>query len=557
MNIIESSLSINYPSAVVNDTRSRFTFDFDFDYDNSTSIPSVEDHKKLLKHSLRVAKYWSWLCIPFALIGSMRWYIWILYAQDLGEYNHTKLAFVVYASYFVQGCGSMLWATIGDKYQYDKIATILAIINVCAAVIESIAPTFNILVIGTMLLASSRGVGALSIAFVAKYLPNDYAIKYTSYLYALAASAYLVGPVISGIIVHFFGYRAVYFACAIILVLCLIFIFVMISGTQKPLEMKQRRMRELYIALANSTPSIVSSNTSKIKINLLCENSQFPICIERFGFIQSTENSVTSTQEDITITNPSIDHSLNLTERLVDNMDLDSVNDGFSINAHDRQIKQKGSYYSWFLMITTLIANACLLGIEGVTSTYYLLYCDQEFDENIITATMQIALYVLLFITACVITPPMLKCLNKRNGNENSVGKKSYNYEYIVLLVGHCINIPLYFFIWQRVQHEGYMRWVMMCFAGIGLGVTNMTQEVMLLEFQPKQHAGKVSGAKTMARQFMKAFACLAVGVLWIKQVYWFLWVMGYLFAISLFLTVIMFLVEKYQFFMLYIKRFK
>eukprot|EP00483_Globobulimina_turgida_P003044 UN03049 len=182
-------------------------------------------------------------------------------------------------------------------------------------------------------------------------------------------------------------------------------------------------------------------------------------------------------------------------------------------------------------MINILIANACLLGIEGVAATYFLIYCKKELNEAIIVSTMQLAAFMLFFIIASVVTPPLLK--------------RFPNCEYVVLFIGHVTGIPLWWFVFQRIQNVQYMRWLFLCVAGIGLGVTNMTQEVMLLNLQPKQHAGKVSGAKMMARKFLKAFACLAVAILWTHQIYWFLWVIGCLYAISLLLTLIMFFAQK------------
>eukprot|EP01083_Nonionella_stella_P043815 118252_1 len=534
MNLIESPISIYYPSAVLDASRSRTQTGFaSFNYAvlDSNIIPSEKDHEQLLFESLRVAKFWALLCVPFSVYASMRWYVWILYAQSLGQHNETTLAFVVYACYFVQGFSSMFWAWMGDKYRYDTVATVLAITNVLAVAIESIAPTFNILLTGTMLLSSCRGILALILAFVATYLPNDLAIKYTSYIYAIAATAYLIGPVASGVIVHFSGYRTVYRVCACVLALSVLYIFTFISESQKALEMKQMRMKALYVNLAT-----IKSNDTKIDTHrLLCENNQFPVCIERYGFIEQRSAKASIAH--------SMCNSVALAERLMDKMDEnDDIDNTIILDANEQETDV--SFYTWFMMTNITISNACLIGIEGIVSTYYLVYCKKEFNDSIIVSTMQIALFVSLFVVSSVATPPLFKCCYKRMNVATELQNKSYNVEYCVLFIGHLINIPLWLYIWQRVQQNNII-WALMIIAGIGLGFTNMTQEIMLLEIQPKQHAGKISGAKTMARMFLKAFGCLAVGVLWTRQVYWFLWVMGYMYVISLSLTFVMFFTQK------------
>eukprot|EP00483_Globobulimina_turgida_P006668 UN06678 len=175
-------------------------------------------------------------------------------------------------------------------------------------------------------------------------------------------------------------------------------------------------------------------------------------------------------------------------------------------------------------------------------ATYYLVYCKDEFKQSIIYSTAQIALFTLLFVACSVMTVPLLKCCY---GKKTSSNTKSYKYEYIILFLGHFVNIPLWFYMVQRLQTNDILRWIVIPLGGIGLGFTNMTQEVMLLDFQPKQYAGKISGAKIMARQFLKAFGVLFVGVLWQYDIYWFLWIIGSLWCISLLFIIIILITHK------------
>eukprot|EP01084_Bolivina_argentea_P061548 112494_1 len=474
----------------------------------SKHIPPISEHQKLVSYSLRIAKYWFLLTIPATMANVMITYIFVLYAESLGQHNHTIIAFVVYARYFLTGISTMFWSSISDKYRYDTMVTIIAILKTTGYAIQALAPNFTILVIGTMIRSSSGTILGIVLAFIAKYLPNNYAIKYTSILYAVAASSYLTGPLITGTIVELFSYRTVFDISTAISALIMIYAFFFITGSQKPLEKKQIMMKPLYIALKND-----SSQKSNA---LLLEKNQFPVCVDKYGMIPTHKK------------NKKNDDPLLVVNEL-DNEQTDQSN------------SHSVSYSTWFLMFNITTANACLLGTEGIMATYYLVYCNEQFNQRIIYSTVQVSMFVLLFVGCSILTPPLLKrCYGK-----NALTKKSYKYEYIILFVGHFINIPLWFYVCQRLEPNHIFRWIIIPLGGIGTGFTNMTQEVMLLDFQPKQYAGKVSGAKIMSRQFAKAIGVLCVGILWQHNLNWFLWVIGCFWSISLLLTVIIFITHK------------
>ena len=50
---------------------------------------------------------------------------------------------------------------------------------------------------------------------------------------------------------------------------------------------------------------------------------------------------------------------------------------------------------------------------------------------------------------------------------------------------------------------------------GLPLGVLSMTSEMIILEIQPTTASGKISGAKGLLRNWLKAIALLLVGLFW------------------------------------------
>ena len=60
-----------------------------------------------------------------------------------------------------------------------------------------------------------------------------------------------------------------------------------------------------------------------------------------------------------------------------------------------------------------------------------------------------------------------------------------------------------------------HMYWLFNITSGIPLGLLSMTSEMIILELQPTEAAGKISGAKGLLRNWLKAIALLLVSIFW------------------------------------------
>eukprot|EP00483_Globobulimina_turgida_P011977 UN11999 len=79
--------------------------------------------------------------------------------------------------------------------------------------------------------------------------------------------------------------------------------------------------------------------------------------------------------------------------------------------------------------------------------------------------------------------------------------------------------------------------WIYSAISGFAMGTLNVLTEIILLSVQPKQHAGKIVGAKQFIRSMGRAFITLIIGTLWIADIYWFLYAQSIFYGISLICT--------------------
>ena len=72
--------------------------------------------------------------------------------------------------------------------------------------------------------------------------------------------------------------------------------------------------------------------------------------------------------------------------------------------------------------------------------------------------------------------------------------------------------------------------WIYDVLIGILFGICSMSSEMCILELQPKQHTGKVTGFKGFVKYIFRGFFMALVGMFWTQPLYNSLW---YAFAIS------------------------
>ena len=346
------------------------------DLDESHSMDNYElstivEYESILTDTIDSVYIWICAASLMQFWYSCSWYIWILYGRSLGETDQKMMAIVTYTCYFLQGIFTLFWASMGDKYSYERICTLLVFMISIAYLIQFFATSFIQLSIGAILVSLCEGTWALSIAFIAKYLPLELSIKYTSYQYAIGTLFYILGPIAGGIISYYVSYSWCFMVSAISS--GIVFTLLIIQNIRK----NEENIQLQQIQFSNQQQD---------------QHLKFPICIDKN---QDTYNNY--------------------------NVQSNIIN-GFwrSINCGD-----------WFLLICVLIASSAMFAIEAILAVYYTVFVSDLFPEDddiVMIATLQIAVYCGAFIFGVRIVPKLLEL-------QGFVFENNFKFEYGVLVI--------------------------------------------------------------------------------------------------------------------------
>ena len=134
---------------------------------------------------------------------------------------------------------------MSEKIGFDFVMVMLAIIDVIGVFLQSIASNFILLSIGYLIMPSSMFM--ITWSYSSWILPYRYSVRYISVLYGIYMFLLVVGPIFAGIISAFAGgYRSVFYANLILLVLQLIYTFKFIYDTQEVLQWRQSELMASY-----------------------------------------------------------------------------------------------------------------------------------------------------------------------------------------------------------------------------------------------------------------------------------------------------------------------
>ena len=419
--------------------------------DGTYSKPTFES---IINETIYIVYGWILMAALFCFFDSCSWYVWILYARSLGETNHHRIAMSIYSCYFIQGFATLFWSRISDLFTYTRIAQLLCFLLSIAYFIQAWAQNFEQLLIGTGLLAICRGLFTCSTAFIARYLPLEYSIKYTSYLYSITTILYLSGPIAGGLIAFFINYRWCFIVSCGVSGFTFLFMMIMMNGRETRIKRKQ-------IAFSIENP-----------------NMRFPVCI--------TKNKKQRGKRS----KPNMKRNRNRAGSFGINGDYN----------HKETFWSSISPSNWFLLFCIVFANASLYAVEAILSTFYTVFCTDLYPNNkhiIIIATCQVALYCFFFIVGVRIVPKLLKCKCKN--------KKNFNFEHEILIFTQCIMVVAYGYLWSIATLDLY--WALSAVGGLIMGTVNMVRESILLTLQPNNYAGTVAGLKQFGRCMFLIFA--------------------------------------------------
>ena len=435
------------------------------------------EYDDIIEETIRAVYIWITVASLMQFWYSCSWSVWILYGRSLGESDQQTMAIVTYFCYFIQAIFTLVWSSMGDKYTYQRIGTLLVFFISIAYLIQFLATSFIELAIGAILVAICEGTWALSIAFIAKYLPLSLSIKYTSYQYAIGTFFYVLGPIAGGLITYYATYSWCFFvSCICSTIAFIVFMIQNIHKIERRIEYKQ----------------------IQFSINTEIEGMRFPICIENYTEIEDDEHQI----------------------------------DGININNANNGIWQSISVFNWFLLFCILIASASMFAIEAILAVWYTVFCADLYPENddiIIISTLQIACYCLSFIVGVRIVPKLLKVFKN---------EKDFKFEYGVLLISQSIMIIMFGIGWNNVSLNVY--WIFHIIGGFIMGIVNMIHESILLSLQPNRFAGTISGMKQFGRYMMKGIGCLIVGMLWKIDIFYWAYIQSVLYFIGIICTLLM-----------------
>ena len=455
----------------------------------------LEQHNKMVQETIFYCKAWIVIGTLFNLFYSARAFCWILYSETFGETNAFTLSLYLCLNYFLQGVSAAILGKLGDLYGFDNISIILCITNAIGIGLEAFAYNFSMLAIGLLIVSSFRGLDNFDIAFIAKYLPQNMAIDYTSYCFSCHVGAYLLGPIMAGTLATIISYQMIYIVSFIISIIIVIIIFTIIIKSESKLVSKQLLLNAIYVKYLNS------NNKNKKKSNKN-DNS-------KFNFLYNKENLFPLCLIDMDI-------SLNDSK-------LDSSKDNIDLIA----------------LILLLIMNGIALAIEAALASYYTYYCKIKFNSSTLISTSQLSLLLLLCMFGIFLLPKILfskKFLNCIKISINSM-------QHLLLLFYHSINIILMAIFFNMINNINYL-WIIDSINGITLGIGSMLQEKMILTVQPKQNAGLISGLKIFVRSIFKAITVLIIGYLWNISFNYFAYTQAILYSMSFLVWMLLIFVQ-------------
>eukprot|EP01083_Nonionella_stella_P256404 878868_1 len=188
------------------------------------------------------------------------------------------------------------------------------------------------------------------------------------------------------------------------------------------------------------------------------------------------------------------------------------------------------SCFEWFQLVNVVLQNSLTMTVEPLLVAYYAVFVVDNFDGNPITGTLGVFGLALGFIIGNASIPSVL-------GNENLM--PAFNKVDFIIIGSSVIMIILLIVLFPMITNPNLF-WIISIFIGLFLGMTVMSQEALILQHQPTEHAGKVGGIKEATRQGVASMAVLITGMLYSQNInYAFVYVSGVCYCISLLLSII------------------
>ena len=178
--------------------------------------------------------------------------------------------------------------------------------------------------------------------------------------------------------------------------------------------------------------------------------------------------------------------------------------------------------YDFGLLMMSITINNGTWGIEAIVIFYYVLFMMNRYNEDIIYCTFMLFCVVLVFGVVNLIIPRLIQRIIP-------------NYIWLMIIASFCMILVGLFggLLTDRkynIDIEYY--WIFSICLGVLLGMVSMVSEMCILELQPTDHVGKVTGMKDCLKYIFRGGGIAIVGLFWHSPNYEAIWFGVALFSI-------------------------
>ena len=228
------------------------------------------------------------------------------------------------------------------------------------------------------------------------------------------------------------------------------------------------------------------------------EDEQFPICLLTMKQEkEKTDDSDDTTSETETFLNGEVITNSNWVSTIIESVSF-----------------WKGmSLYDFGLLMSSILINNVTWAVESIFIFYYVLFMKYRYDKNIIYCTIMLFSIIFMYGMPNLIIPRLIK-------------KVIPNYIWLMWLSSFIMIFPgIIGGILTYLEDVGVVwYWVISVPGGLLLGMASILSEMCILELQPKEHIGKITGWKDGIKMALRGASIGFVGIFWKSPYFESLW---------------------------------
>ena len=226
---------------------------------------------------------------------------------------------------------------------------------------------------------------------------------------------------------------------------------------------------------------------------------------------QHEQFPITQQENDEIVSESDSDHNIENDERssFIDHQIVTTTNSIIDVVAFWKNM----SRYEFGLLSSSIIINNLTWMIETIFIFYFVLFITYRYDKNIIYCTMMLVLIISTFGIIMLLTPIFIKIIIPK-------------YIWLMILSSFILGSAGIFGGFLALDEETHIiwYWILCALGGFLLGLISILSEMCILELQPKEHIGKVTGWKDSMKMAFRGLGVGIVGFFWIDPYYEAIW---------------------------------